>query len=207
MNRTEPIYKENQITRFLDILHEQNPNCYIAALLQLNWGLRISDVLSLKIRDLIESENPLKIKDRVVIKEQKNRHERLIPINTTVKKALEGHIRARKEEKRCAFSTSLPLVESREKKNGEPKSLSRCHVHAVYSEAGKKAGIKTPVSTHSLRKTFAHQLYMSKRANIGQIQAILGHHSTLTTQLYAFIPQEEFESIYRRVHFSAGGER
>jgi integrase/recombinase XerD len=62
----------------------------------------------------------------------------------------------------------------------------------------KQAGIEKKISPHQLRHTYATNL-LNAGAELVDIQALLGHESTATTQIYTHVGQERMEQVVGRL--------
>jgi integrase/recombinase XerD len=63
----------------------------------------------------------------------------------------------------------------------------------------RKAGIDKEITPHTLRHTFATHL-LAGRADIRHIQAMLGHASVATTQIYTRVEISDLKTVHRRCH-------
>jgi len=137
-------------------------------------GLRVSELCGLKLSDLYLDEGFM----RVVGKGSK---QRLVPISPRAIKELQlwfadrCHIDVKRGEEDYVFVSQR-----------RGKHLSRITVFHNLKVYAKKAGITKPLSPHTLRHTFATHL-LEGGANLRAIQAMLGHESIGTTQLYTHI--------------------
>lgn len=164
-----------------DYLRDQSERDYILFLLGIYSGLRISDILKLRVRDVRD-------KNKIIIKEEKTGKERKFPINSALKKGLEKYIR---EKKNYEF-----LFKSRK---GLNSPISRQQAWYILKSAGKRFGIDR-IGTHTLRKTFGYHLYMQTK-NIALVQKILNHSSPEITMVYIGITQDAMDSAIDKLNF------
>ena len=201
IRKTTPIRTEPEIHALLHYLSKWNPNYYMAALIGIDWGLRCSDILNLKVGDVVAGTGKrVQISDRIVVVEQKTGHERLITIQEKMKHNLHEHIRSRaKQDGELDLSAPLILSQKRTPER-EKKAPSRQHISSVINKAAKKVGIRGSIGTHGLRKTFAYQAWL-KDVGVDVLQKILGHEHVSDTHRYACIPMRYEEEVYQKVNF------
>jgi integrase len=195
-----PIRDKVEIYSLLKRLREWNSNYYIAAIIGIQWGLRCSDILALQIGDVIAGEGTrIQIIDRVMIQEIKTGHIRHILITDEMKDVLYEHIKSFGPH----IDLDAPLVLSRNKDaaSGKCKPLSRYRLWRVISQTARDIGIKGPIGTHSLRKTFAYQAWRDGQ-RVDVIQKEFGHASIETTHRYACIPDEHRDELYKKINFA-----
>ena len=198
MKKTIPIKTEPEIHRFLRRLKEWNPNYYVAAMIGISWGLRCSDILALRTKDVLAGEGSrIQIKDRLEVEEIKTGHIRQILVTEKMKDILYEHIKRSPGR----INKELPLVLSRNRsETGERKPLSRTRLWAVISAVAKEIGIKGSIGTHSLRKTWAYSAWRDG-IRVDVIQKELGHTSIEYTHLYACIPDTHRDDLYKKVNY------
>lgn len=137
-------------------------------------GLRVSELVNLKLSNLFLDEQFIKV-------EGKGSKQRLVPISEKAIHELRLYFKSRN-------TLSIPLeyqdyvfVSYRRK-----KPLTRVMVFLMIKELVAKAGIQKTVSPHTFRHSFATSL-LEGGANLRAIQAMLGHESITTTQIYTHI--------------------
>ena len=76
-------------------------------------------------------------------------------------------------------------------------------VALVLNKVGRQAGIRTPVTPHVLRHTFATHL-LDGGADLRVVQELLGHANLVTTQIYTHVSQSRAREVYLGAHPRAG---
>lgn len=133
-------------------------------------GLRVSELCNLKLSDLYLNEGFIRV-------EGKGSKQRLVPISEKAIKELKLYFIDRNTiDVKPGFEDYVFI--SKRKKN-----ISRIMVFHFLKELVDKAGIKKEVSPHTLRHSFATSL-LEGGANLRAIQAMLGHESIGTTEIY-----------------------
>lgn len=186
MNTVEPIRDLNSIRTIKGNLKEQkNPRDLLLFVLGINTGLRISDILPLKLGDVQDKKGDPK--GYVYLTEKKTHKQRKIVLNSEVKKALQIYF-----DKSKVYDLGTYLFTSdRDNKN---RPLTKAMAWHLVNKWCREVGIIERVGTHTLRKTLGYQ--MRKRGiAIEVIQRQLGHSSVKTTNEYIGINQEELEEV------------
>lgn len=137
-------------------------------------GLRVSEACNLKRSDLYLSEGFIRVTG-------KGDKQRLVPISSRAIAELEAYEADRNEIKIKPGYEDYVFVSERLKKN-----LSRILVFRMIKELALVAGITKNVSPHTFRHSFATHL-LEGGANLRIIQAMLGHESIATTEIYTHI--------------------
>jgi len=182
VNVVQPIKKKKDIEAMKNYLKSKSLRDWALFVLGINSALRISDLLNLNVSDVIDENG--KVKERILLKEQKTNKSKNFPLNQNVINALAEYIKT-------IPSSQIPLFASR--KGDEP--ITRQQSHRIFSESAKKVGIKELISNHSLRKSFSFALYEAG-VDITRIQALLNHSSPKETLRYIGITQSENDQIY-----------
>lgn len=158
-------------------------------------GRRISDILSLNVRDVarIDNHGRLKIRERLTIQEGKTGKFADIVIHPKLRNVLSKYLHQRR--KKCETLGELmnePLLKSQKpRRNGEHR-ITRRHALRVLKEAARACGIDSRIGTHSLRKTFGYKQYQND-VGIEIIQKALNHRSPETTLTYIGITQDDID--------------
>jgi integrase len=152
--------------------------------LGINTALRISDLLTLKVSDVINGKG--KMLGSVEIQEQKTGKMKQFQLNKSVKDTLSSYLKTRPN---C--TQDEPLFPSRN--GGSP--LCRWRARDILHEAGEAVGLDR-IGTHSLRKTFGYHAYRKSCGNLGLVQKLLNHATSRDTLQYIGIDKEEMDATY-----------
>jgi integrase/recombinase XerD len=158
------------------------------ALLELGYGagLRVSELCSLSMTDLLLSENLVRVYG-------KGGKERLVPIGRSVIGAVSVYLHTKRPELDKGKSRGRVLLNAR----GQP--LSRVGAWGVVKRATHRAGIKKRVTPHTLRHSFATHL-LEGGADLRAVQEMLGHADLSTTQIYTHVDREYLRSVHKQFH-------
>jgi site-specific recombinase XerD len=153
-------------------------------------GLRISELLSLRIKDVWEHG---KVKDYVCVARKhvkKQTNGRSIPLHEQAKQAISVLIQELIENGKC--EPDMPLFQSR--KGQGHKAISRIHAHCILKEAIQACGLSGKVAFHSLRKSFAMAIYEKLDKDIHATQIALGHLNLNSTIHYLCADRAKVEN-------------
>lgn len=183
MEFVQPIKDKKKLEAIKKVLKADSLRNYAVFILGINSGLRISDLLSLKVSDVLDEKN--RLKDRVIIKEKKTGKNKEFPFGNTTKVALKEYLNS------FEYASHMYLFPS--KKGG--LSLSRQQAYRIINDAARAVGIKERIGTHTLRKTFGYWAYQ-QGVDITRIQKLLNHSAPSVTLAYIGITQEELDNVY-----------
>ena len=133
-------------------------------------GLRVSELCTLKLSDLYLDEGFIRVNG-------KGSKQRLVPISDKAVKELRLYFIDRNTINIKPGYEDFVFISKRK------KNISRIMVFHFLKELVEKAGIHKTVSPHTLRHSFATSL-LEGGANLRAIQAMLGHESIGTTEIY-----------------------
>ena len=136
-------------------------------------GLRVSELVNLKLSDLFIQEQYVRILG-------KGSKERLVPISPRAIKELDYWFMDRREMKIKPGEEDFVFL------NRRGAHLTRVMILIMIKETAVAAGIQKTISPHTLRHSFATAL-LEGGADLRAIQAMLGHESIGTTEIYMHI--------------------
>ena len=146
-------------------------------------GLRVSEIINLKIKDLDFNNNYLKCFG-------KGSKERIVPFGELAKNYIFDYFNER--EKNNIKSEYLFTTKKGEK-------LLRQEINNFLRVYSKRAKLKKKVHPHMLRHSFATHL-LERGADLRSVQELLGHVDISTTQIYTHLTKEYLKEIYLNTH-------
>lgn len=181
MNYVEPIRDPIILENMCNYLKDTNERNYILFLMGIYTGLRISDILKFKVRDLKE-------KRHINLREQKTNKQKIIEINPILRRELDKYIEDKDPDE---F-----LIKSRESYN---QPISRYMAYKILKDLGEMFKVSN-LGTHTMRKTFGYHYYKQK-GDVATLQKIFNHSSPSITLLYIGIEQEDINKAYRNFRY------
>jgi site-specific recombinase XerD len=164
------------------LLHAAGSNVRNTAIIQtmLQTGIRVSELCHLRLSD-VDLEGK-----RLWVRQGKGRKDREIPLETNAVEALTIYLAVRPE----AETDKVFLSKSN-------RPLDERSVRYLVKSLAKKAGIKRPVSPHTLRHTFsAHKA--NKGWSVIQLQYMLGHENLETTYRYLHLVNPSLQDLMEK---------
>ena len=150
-------------------------------------GLRVSELVSLKISNLYFDQGFIKI-------EGKANKERLIPISeraiNEINIYLDGY---RKTLKIAPNAYDILFLNRRGQK------LSRVMIFTIIKNLADKVNLNKKISPHTFRHSFATHL-IEGGADLRAVQEMLGHESILTTEIYTHIDRDYLKDTINKFH-------
>ena len=154
-------------------------------------GIRNAELRALRIYDLDFERGFLRIN------EGKNAKDRVVPMGDAASAWVQEYLSESRPKlltnRKDAATETLVFLS----KNGRP--LLPLGVIYPIRKFAKRAGIERAITPHSFRHTFATHL-LAGRADIRHIQAMLGHASVATTQIYTRVEVTDLKAVHRRCH-------
>ena len=196
MKTVEPIRDNKTIKNMRAILKSQSTRNELLFILGINVGLRISDILKLKVRDLTKS-NTKTPKDYVIITEIKTRKTKKFYIGDIVKKVIENYM---KENNNPGFDTYIFLS-----KKGVNRPITRQQAYRIINNAAELLGlverndkgnlIHGEIGTHTLRKTFGYHSFKNG-TSLELLMDLFNHSSKTQTLRYIGITEDQKKEVY-----------
>ncbi len=150
-------------------------------------GLRLSELCSLT-KDINLNSDELSIRG-------KGGKIRVVFLSDKAKKIIKEYLKARKDMGEALF---IPLG-SKKDKESEYKFLNKRSVERIVKHYAVKAGISKKVTPHTMRHMFATDL-LSNGADLRSVQALLGHSSIVTTQIYTHVTDKHLREVHKKFH-------
>lgn len=150
-------------------------------------GLRVSELISLKISDLFFEEGFIKVTG-------KGNKQRFVPIGSLTIKFIDiyrNEIRVHQVIKPNAQDTLFL--------NRRGNELTRSMIFHIVKELTEKAGIQKNISPHTFRHSFATHL-LENGADLRAIQQMLGHESITSTEIYTHLDKSHLSQIINNFH-------
>ncbi|WP_425429431.1 site-specific integrase [Domibacillus mangrovi] len=182
----QPIKDKQKIEAMKKVLRASTLRNELLFVLGINTGLRISDLLSLRIKDVWTNN---KVAVRIELKEKKTGKMRHVALNNKTRQLIKQYIE--KERKKSEGTESLFLSQ----KGG---AISRQHAYEILNQAAKWVGVTDRIGTHSLRKTFGYFAYQ-QGVDLAMIQKLLNHSSQAETLRYIGITQEQMDDVVMKL--------
>jgi integrase/recombinase XerD len=150
-------------------------------------GLRVSELVSLKISDLFFEEGFIKITG-------KGNKQRFVPIGALAQKYIEiykssirVHLTIKKEHGDVLFL------------NKRGSQLSRAMIFTIIKDLAVKIELHKTISPHTFRHSFATHL-LENGADLRSIQLMLGHESITTTEIYLHLDRTFLTEVINTFH-------
>ncbi|WP_077210426.1 site-specific integrase [Bacillus dakarensis] len=187
MQTVQPIKDKEKIEAMKKMLRASSLRNELLFVLGINTGLRISDLLGLKVADVM---TPKGITDRIELREKKTNKKRTVALNQKTRRLIARYI----EIERTSAQPREALFRSQ--KGG--RAISRQHAYEILNDAARSIGITDRIGTHSLRKTFGYFAYQ-QGIDLAMIQKLLNHSSQAETLRYIGITQEQMDEVVLRL--------
>lgn len=170
MEKVQPIRDKKLIEQFKNELLKNGYRDYMLFVIGINTGLRISDILKLKVSD---------VKDRTHIKitEKKTKKDKRFKINMMLRADIDKYIENMNDDE-YLFSS----------RKGENKPITRVQAYRILNNVANRLGVEE-IGTHTLRKTFGYWHYQQYK-DVALLQDLFNHSAPSVTLEYIGINQD-----------------
>jgi integrase len=172
MNFVQPIRDSEKVEAIKRYLKEHNERNYLLFLIGINTGLRISDILKLKVGDVKGTH--------ISIREKKTGKQKRIRITLSLKRELKWYVEGKNDEEY--------FIKSR---NGCNKPIGRSMAYKILRKVAERFNLDE-IGTHTLRKTFGYHFYQQTK-DVAMLQEIFNHSSPAITLKYIGVNQDSMD--------------
>jgi site-specific recombinase XerD len=149
-------------------------------------GLRVSELANLKIDDISLQKPEFTVRG-------KGSKVRLVFLSETARQWIKKYLDSRHDTNPYLFIGQSKINE------GSDKPLTSRSIERLVGKYSRLAGIMKKVTPHTLRHSYATDLLLNG-ADIRSVQAMLGHSSITTTQVYTHITDNQLRDVYKAFH-------
>ncbi|QDI89813.1 site-specific integrase [Salicibibacter halophilus] len=175
MEYVEPIRDLDQIRAIKQSLKQRSLRDYLLFTLGINTGLRVSHLLELRIKHIMNENG--KPKEFLVISD----NEQAIYLNKSAKQAIRKYIKEK---------TTLRLEEHVFLSNYNHQAITRQQAYRIIRRAATDVGIHGHIGTHTLRKTFGYHAFI-QGVSLSLLEERFHHATPSETLHYIGVKQEE----------------
>ncbi len=153
-------------------------------------GLRVSELVELRVLNVGLNEGVLRVMG-------KGSKERLVPFGEVAGAWLQRYLGQARGELLGAKQTQDLFVTVRGSKAGS--AMTRVMFWGLVKRYALQAGIRVPISPHTLRHAFATHL-LNHGADLRSVQMLLGHADISTTTIYTHVARERLAALHAQHH-------
>ena len=180
----------NEIDKIINSIDDKSKNkLRNIALLEVLYscGLRVSELITLKISDLFFKESLIKVTG-------KGNKERFVPISDEAKNYIDNYIIQKRNLQKIKKSHEDTLFI-----NERGTGLTRVMIYLIINDLNKIADIKKRIGPHTFRHSFATHL-LENGADLITIQNMLGHENIITTERYLHVNKKHLVESMSKFH-------
>ena len=157
-------------------------------LLGVRSGFRISEILSLRLGDVVQAGRVVE-RVRVQRRHMKGKREgRTVLLHPAARAALATWL---EELRSDGYMTAESFVF--QSRRGPNQAIGRVQAWRILKRSFEQAGLTGNLGTHSMRKTFADRIYERLGGDLVKLQRALGHRSVVSTASYVSFREEEID--------------
>lgn len=178
MNTVQPIRDIETVNDIYEYLNSQGKRNGLLFAFGIYTGLRISDILSIKVRQVRNQKY-------ISLREKKTGKEKNIPINKFLKNCIDEYIIDMKNYEYLFYGRKRTIP------------MTRQQAYNILSNAAERFGVRS-VGTHTLRKTFGYHMYQ-KTHDVAMLMDIFNHSDPAVTLRYIGVNQDTKDKFYMGV--------
>jgi integrase len=178
MNLVQPIRDKGTIQEIKEYLKEKSERNYILFLFGINTGMRITDILKLRVRD-VEGWS-------VFIREEKTKKLKEVKMPPELKKEVRKYV-AGKPKTEFLFKS----------RKGKNKAITRGAAYIILQDVAEQFGLER-IGTHSFRKTYGYHFYLQFK-DVAALQQMLNHSDPKDTLRYIGISQDNLNAYQTKL--------
>lgn len=190
MNLVQPIRDLNKITEVREYLGSKSKRDELLFCFGIYTGLRISDILTVKVKDVYEKEYFYIVEQKTKKAKQRSKRytvRKQIPIVKKLQRLLSEFCEG--------LDSNEYLFKSRQGKN---RPITRVRAYDILREAAYHCNL-SEIGTHTLRKTFGYWIYQETK-DVALLQDIFNHSSEYITLKYIGVNQDAINKAYEKLN-------
>ena len=191
VNTVEPIRDWDLLLDIEDYLEsKRSKRNYVLFMSGIHLGIRISDILRLKVSDV-------RNKEHIYIREEKTGKENSIAIHEELAEIYNEFTKGKDRN-------SYLFRDERRRKDGKPrknKPISRQQVWNILNDIADRFEYTDPIGCHTLRKTFGYWMYQTDASNIMTIKDALNHSDLEYTKRYIGVTKDDKDKMLKSISF------
>ena len=180
MNTVQPIRNMDTILDIARYLRKKSERDYVMFVTGIYSGLRISDILKLRVRDVRE-------KDHIYMREKKTGKEKRFLINKNLKKILQEYTKGKDD---LEYLLENPRTH---------KPITRQWAYETIKQAGERFGVHN-LGTHTMRKTFGYHMYQATK-DAAMLMKLFNHADIHITLRYIGVEQDQTDKAISKLNF------
>ena len=177
----------DQLVDAIDLSHPQGHRNKAIIETLYGCGLRVSELVELKISDLFFEEGFIKI-------EGQGSKERLVPVGEKLIELIKNYL--------TGTRSNQPVKKGQEDilfLNRRGNQLTRAMIFTITKNLAKKIDLQKRISPHTFRHSFATHL-LQNGADLRAIQQMLGHENIVTTEIYLDVDRSFLRQVIEKYH-------
>lgn len=194
MNTAQPIRSQEDLKNFMGYYKKvkKNPRNQLLIVMGLNTALRISDLLSLKWKDVYEKDTDT-LASHISLVEEKTKKPSCIYVNESIQTALREYLFFITNREKRQIENEEYLF-----KGKENTAISRVQAYRIIRKAAQYYGLSGVISPHSLRKTFGYHAWKNGISPV-VLMEIYHHSSYAITKRYLGIEQDDRDEVFKKI--------